>query len=68
MFKILQQMMVDLAKFLCIWAIILVMFVCVGMLAFGQLDNFKNMMDILIYFVESALGDWDMEVYTGTNH
>ena len=44
MFKILQQMMVDLAKFLCIWAIILVMFVCVGMLAFGQLEDFKEMM------------------------
>ena len=26
------------------------------------------MMDILIYFIESALGDWDMEVYAGTNH
>jgi hypothetical protein len=68
MFKILQQMMVDLAKFLCIWAIILIMFVCVGMLAFGQLEDFKNMTDILIYFVEAALGEWDMDVFNGTNH
>ena len=35
MFKILQQMLTDLIKFLTIWAIILVMFVCVAMLAFG---------------------------------
>jgi hypothetical protein len=68
MFKILQQMMADLAKFLCIWAILLVMFVCVGMLAFGQLEGFKEMLDILIFFIESALGEWDMVVYEGTNH
>ena len=43
MFKILQQMLTDLSKFLAIWAIILVMFTCVGMLAFGQLDDFKVM-------------------------
>jgi hypothetical protein len=51
MFKILQQMLADLAKFLCIWAIILVMFVCVGMLAFGQLEDFEYMIDILIDFI-----------------
>lgn len=35
MFKILQQMLTDLIKFLTIWTMILVMFVCVAMLAFG---------------------------------
>jgi hypothetical protein len=61
-------MLTDLAKFLCIWAILLIMFVCVGMLAFGQLEDFKEMVQILFFFIESALGEWDMAVYSGTNH
>ena len=58
-------MLSDLSKFLAIWAIILIMFTCVGMLAFGQLDDFKVMVKILTMFVESALGEWDMSVYDG---
>jgi hypothetical protein len=40
MFRILQQMILDLTKFLTIWIIVLIMFSCVGILAFGQLENF----------------------------
>ena len=35
MFKILYQMTLDLVKFICIWCIVLVMFSCIGILAFG---------------------------------
>jgi hypothetical protein len=58
-------MLNDLSKFLGIWAIVMIMFVCVGMLAFGQLKDFKVMTEILTMLVESALGEWDMEVYNG---
>ena len=43
----------------------MIMFVCVGMLAFGQLKDFKVMTEILTMLIESALGEWDMEVYNG---
>jgi hypothetical protein len=26
------------------------------------------MIDIVFFFIESALGEWDMSVYEGTNH
>ena len=35
MFRILQQMLIDLGKFLTIWVIVLIMYSCVGILAFG---------------------------------
>jgi hypothetical protein len=35
MFRIIQEMIVELSKFVTIWVVILMMFACVGMLAFG---------------------------------
>ena len=43
MFKIIFSMVQDLVKFLIIWIVILTMFSCVAILAFGELDNFSNM-------------------------
>ena len=67
MFRILQQMIIDLGKFLVIWSVILIMFTCVAILAFGELKTFYTFEDTLIFFLESALGQWDMDVYSGTN-
>ena len=67
MFKILQQMLTDLIKFLAIWTMILVMFVCVAMLAFGQQDAFKVMEQIFFYYIEAALGEWELSAYAATN-
>ena len=67
MLRILQQMMTDLAKFMSIWLILLMMFVCVAMLAFGQLETFKSMDNIIFMLTESAFGNWDLAVYEGEN-
>lgn len=61
-------MLVDLSKFLIIWVIVLIMFSCIAMLAFGELVDFKTLDEIIVFFVESALGDWDMVVYEGENY
>jgi hypothetical protein len=43
-------MLIDLGKFLTIWVIVLTMFSCVGILAFGQLENFQELETVFIYF------------------
>ena len=53
----------DLGKFLTIWIIVLIMFSCVAILAFGQLENFQDIETVFIYFFESSLGQWDMTVF-----
>ena len=60
-------MIIDLGKFLVIWSVILIMFTCVALLAFGELHDFYTFEQTLIFFLESALGNWDMDVYAGTN-
>ena len=60
-------MLIDLGKFLTIWVIVLIMFSCVGILAFGQLENFQELETVFIYFFESSLGQWDMTVYENEN-
>lgn len=59
-------MLIDLGKFLTIWVIVLIMFSCVGILAFGQLENFQDLETVFIYFFESSLGQWDMQVFENT--
>ena len=56
-------MIIDVFKFLVIWVIVLIMFTCVGILAFGQLENFQTFEQVIVYFFESSLGAWDMEVF-----
>ena len=40
MFKILAKMLVELAKFLVVWVLILLMFTSVAILAFEELEAF----------------------------
>lgn len=58
-------MIVDLAKFLVVWTIILVMFTCVSVLAFGELKEFHDIFIVFTFFFESTLGNWDLEIYDG---
>jgi hypothetical protein len=46
MFKVLQNMIVDLAQFLILWFIELIMFACVALMIFGQLEKFSNFFTI----------------------
>ena len=66
LFKMIQQMTLDLVKFAVIWSIILIMFTCVAVLSFGELTQFHSVFDVGVIFIESALGGWDLKVYDGT--
>ena len=47
MFKVLTNMTIDLVTFLVLWVIDLIMFACVGLMIFGQLDKFSNFLEII---------------------
>jgi len=63
LFKMMQQMIIDLAKFMAIWMVILTMFTCVALLSFGELKSFHSLYDVSLIYFESALGSWNFEVY-----
>lgn len=67
MFKILVNMSLDLIKFLVLWSVILLIFGCVGMLIFAQLDTFETLPGILALLFEACLGVWDMKVFIGND-
>ena len=53
----------DLAKFFLLWGLIILMFTFVALLIFGDNENFKDFLDVLIIFLESSLGSWAMKIY-----
>ena len=60
-------MIIDLTKFMCIWLVILIMFTCVSMLLFGSLHFFHSFYDVIIFFFQSGIGSWSMDVFVGQN-
>jgi len=63
LFKMMQEMVIDLLKFMSIWMLIITMFTCVGALTFGELKTFHGLYDVSLIYFESALGSWDFTVY-----
>jgi len=56
MYKMMQNMMEKLSIFLVIWVVILMMFTCVAILCFGELEFFGNIFNVFVGMYESALG------------
>lgn len=65
MFKIMQKMIYDLGKFLCVWSMILCAFSCVSTLIFGDLEQFKDVQTSILYYFQCSLGDWDYDIPKG---
>ena len=63
MFRILYSMVQDLIKFIIIWFVIIIMFSCVGILAFGELETFSDLNKAFQYFISSGLGEFDYGVF-----
>lgn len=63
MFRILYSMVQDLIKFIIIWFVIIIMFSCVGILAFGELETFSDLNKSFQYFISSGLGEFDYAVF-----
>merc|ERR1712176_578913 len=53
----------DMSIFFVIIVIELVAFACVGILSFGNLEQYNTLSGTLVMFFESALGTWDMTIY-----
>ena len=63
MYKILYQMVFDLLKFLFIWAIVIVMFSCLTVLGFANIETFRTFPETVVYFIQAALGNYDLETF-----
>jgi hypothetical protein len=63
LFKMLQRMLAELIKFLCIWMIQLSSFASVAVLAFGNLETFQTFSSSIIYFIGASMGEFDMEAF-----
>lgn len=63
MFKIISIMIKDLLQFFVIWTIVILMFTCVAMLAFGELEAFQSFFDVFLIYFESCVGSWNLKIY-----
>ena len=57
------NMLRDLFIFFILFMIELTAFSCVGILSFGNLQDYNNVSVTLVMFFQSALGDWDLSIY-----
>ena len=53
----------DIMVFIMIWAIVLFMFTCIGILLFIDMDDLKEFKPGIVYWVNTALGNWDIEIF-----
>lgn len=63
MFKIMYKMAVDLIKFLVVWVMVLLLFSCVSLLIFGQADGFKDFFQVVVFYFQASLGEFEKEAY-----
>ena len=63
MFKILQEMIVDLGKLMVIWVLIIVMFSCVAVLLFGEIPEFQTWQHNIVFYFQTAIGSWSLSQY-----
>ena len=64
MFKVLMEMIVDLAKFLVLWVVLILLFTCVSLVFFSQNDNFRNFEGVFMFFIQASIGSYSMSVFT----
>ena len=63
MFKTLLMMTLDLSKFMILWFCVILMFSCVALLIFSELDSFNDLLSIFVIYFEAALGNWNLKIY-----
>ena len=65
MLKILEQMTIDIVKFLALWTFILLMFAVTAQVAFAELSQLGDTQAVVTYFFEASLGAWDSNYFQG---
>ena len=63
LFKVMINMIIQLFTFSLIWLLDLLVFSSISILLFGQLPGFKSFNEVLVYYFESSLGNWDANKY-----
>lgn len=53
----------DMLIFFVIWAIVLTAYVCSGALMYPSTPRILNMEEGFIFWIESSLGNWDVEIF-----
>jgi hypothetical protein len=61
--RTIAAMLSDLSTFLVLLLIELAAFSCVGVLCFGMLTEYNNIVTTLIMFFQSSMGEWTYEIY-----
>lgn len=68
MYKVMMAMVIELVRFLTIWAIEILMFSVVGRLAFSDIPSFNSLGNVIIMFFESCIGSWNIEIYNDSKN
>lgn len=63
MYKVMMAMIIELVRFLAIWAIEILMFSFVGRLAFSEIPSFDSLGNVILMYFESCLGSWNIKIY-----
>ena len=61
--KIIQVMTVTLLKFMVIWWLVIVCFVCTGMLLFPFTNAFSNLQNAVYFMLNASIGNWDTSIF-----
>ena len=60
---IIFQMFKDLGIFFVLFSIELIAFSCIGLLSFGSLPEYRDLVRTLIMMLETSMGAWDLTIY-----
>ena len=63
---IIKKMLRDLAKFLVIYSLVLVVFSCTGYMIFIELDSFKDKTNSLFTMFYCSIGSFDLKIFDKT--
>jgi len=67
MIKIMIVMTQELMKFVFIWALVILIFGCIGVILFIPYDTFKTTGSAFYYLICGALGNWDTTTFDISN-
>ena len=62
--KMITVMFLDMLNFFLLWGIIMIFFLCIGMLLFIDTNEFKTFQNALVFLAEAAIGGFDTSVFS----
>jgi hypothetical protein len=65
--KIIQVMTLRLLKFVVIWWLVILCFVCVGLLLFPHTTKFNSPTNAIYYMLCASIGNWDASIFELAN-